>query len=279
MEQYSTYFQRLFDRVDAEKGNARVSATITGKLLEVKRHEPSLYQWEHKRGSIKDFSPTARKRMLRRFWTINFEDHVRPLFMTLTYPDALHKRTLQQRNLDRQVMARELERITGKPIPAAWRVEWQLRKSGLYKDMPAPHWHWLIFRHRFIDCHDVNAAWQKTIGWRGEVRTEIKGCKKPSVIQMYMAKYISKEACSLSLVKAYISQQIGRQYGWLRGREIPWHSPQVILRLSASQWSDMEALANEQLPWWTPGQEGSFTLTGTVAEDARKILDGEALDV
>lgn len=277
-KEYSDYYQKTLDRVQAERGTARVSATITGGLLEVKVHAPSLYPWKHKRGFIKDFSPTARKRMLRKFWTINFTDHVRPIFITLTYPDALHRRTLAERNLDRQNMARQLERMTGQAVPAAWRVEWQLRKSGLHEGFPAPHWHWLIFRHRYIHMDVVNEAWKRTLGFKGTVVTDTRGCKKPSVIQMYMAKYISKEAIPLYLVKAYISQQLGRQYGWLRQRDIPWHSPDVRLKLSEAQQASLFSMAEEQLPWYAEGQQSSFTLTGAMAEDARRILDGELLD-
>lgn len=278
MPEYSPFLQRMLDMAAASKGETRISATVTGKLLEVKVHEPSHYNWEHKRGVIKDFSPTARKRFLRRFQTINFADHYPPLFVTLTYPDGHEPNSKDERNIHRQVMARHLEQHTGKHVPAAWRVEWEFRKSGVREGEPTPHHHWLIFGHDYIDFRVVNKLWKKTIGREDYCRTEIRRCTKDQHILSYMAKYISKNACVLSLVKAYISQQLGRAYGWLRPESIPWHSPIAFHKLSDAQWDDLERLANEQLPWWTPGQKSSFTLCGRVAEDAGRILLGEALD-
>jgi len=254
------------------------SVSIQGSVVEYKVHNRKSVAPAGKRSSIKDFSPGARLRMLKTFQKINFVDHPEPLFMTLTYPDELALPDLAKRNIHRKVMARHLERLTGAAIPAAWRVEWMPRQTGSIIGTIAPHWHWLIFKHRFIDFRDINAAWKKTIGYNGTVITDIRAVDQYSCIHMYMAKYISKEAVSCSLVIAAYQNRIGRQYGWLRKGEIPMCTEHRQGRLSRADRDALTSMASERLPWVSEGQEQSFTLFGDAAEDARKILTGETLD-
>ena len=95
---------------------------------------------------------------------------------------------------------------------------------------------------------------------------------------MYMAKYISKEAVSCSLVIATYQSKIGRQYGWLRKKLIPMHPVHAHGTLTDRDRDTLTQLASERLPWLDARREQSFTLFGTIAQDAQKILTGEALD-
>lgn len=217
-------------------------------------------------------------RMLKHFYRIDFTSLPNPLFMTLTYPDPLATPDLDQRNMHRAHMARRLERITGKRVASAWRVEWKPRLTGTMVDRVCPHWHWLILGHRYISMTKVNEAWKETIGWQDYCRTEIKAIDNSSVIPMYMAKYISKDAVPLSLVNAAYHTKIGRQYGWLRKGEIPLHTKHAYRRLSFAQCEAMTSLADEMLPWYDERFGSSFTLLGQASGDFQRILDGESLD-
>ena len=269
-EEWEEFYERC--------NNPHVSCTVQGQLLTYKVRRPSLIAPGARRGAIRDFSPASRLRMLKRFCAINWDGPWRPIFITLTYPDERAYTTRDQRNIHRKVMARHLEALTGREMPAAWRVEWAIRKKGFWSGVPCPHHHWLVFGHRFIHRDDVNALWRKTIGWDDYCRTETKAVDKHGCTQMYMAKYISKDAVPLSLVNAAYQNRIGRQYGWLRKAQIPWHDERTHSEVSQAQRDTLMQLANEQLPWLSEGWEESFTLMGKAAEDASKILEVNTLD-
>lgn len=261
-----------------EVPKSTASATIQGNCLEYKVFEERSAPKGGKRGMITDFSPAARLRMLKHFQKIDFKNHVEPLFMTLTYPDDLAETTHAERNVHRKVMARHLERLTEARICAAWRIEWVARKTGKLIGQYCPHWHWLIFRQSFIHYQDVNSLWKHTIGWKDYCRTEIQRVHRDDCVPLYMAKYISKDAVCPSLVIAAKQSRIGRQYGWLRKRDLPMCPLALRCTLPDSDRDALTKLAVESLPWMIEGQESSFTLFGAKAEDARKIIDGEILD-
>lgn len=256
----------------------RVEVTVQGDVLELKVKEPRTALALPPRGAITDLSRAARMRMLKHFQKIDFAKYVRPIFMSLTYPDEVSYPTYDERRMHLAHMARALERITKKTVPAAWRMEWEDRQTGTRVGQYAPHWHLLIFRHNFIDKHAVNDAWRKVIKWKGYCRTETRRVKREGIIQMYMAKYISKSACPLSLVYAAYCTKLGKQYGWLRKDEIPMQPLHEFERLTSIQRADIVRLAEEQIPWMGSGLEGSFTLFGDSARDALRILHGEVLD-
>lgn len=217
--------------------------------------------------------------MLKHFHKIDYDNHPKPLFVTLTYPDAIGLPDHATRNLHRQHFHRRLERETGQPVPCAWRMEWQDRKSGEQLGEYMPHWHYLVFRHRFIHFDLVNQAWRDTIKYQGYTRTDIRAVDKASAIQMYMAKYIAKDAVSCSLVIAAYHTKLGRQYGWLRKRDIPMMPVSYHYALSDAERDTLSGLASEVMPGKSERQDEAFTLMGQRAVDAQKILSGQRLDI
>ena len=258
--------------------NISASVTIQGSVLEFKSFFRKSKAPNAKRGTIKDLSPGARLRMLKHFQKIDFANYPAPLFLTMTYPDEKDPPSLTERNLHRQHFHRRLESIAGREIPLAWRVEWQDRKSGERQGTVYPHWHWLLFKQDFLPWKRVRNAWKDTIRCDVDPITDIRVVDKASAIQLYMAKYISKEAVSPSLVIAAYHTKLGRQYGWLRKNGIPLQNRHIYCRLTQAQRDKMMAIANDQLPWISEGIEQSFTLFGERAGDAVKILDGKRLD-
>ena len=255
-----------------EGGYASVS--IQGSVLEYKHHFPYLTPLGGKRGEIGGFSRAARLRMLKDFAKIDFTLTSLPLFVTLTYPDECAYTTLDDRNTHRKLFARHLEKYLRQNCPAAWRIEWVERQSGFWSGCVLPHFHFLIFKVGYIPYDEINRAWRKAIGHDGYVRTDIRRVDAMGAVQLYMAKYVSKDAVSSSLVYAAYQNKIGRAYGWLRKREIPWAAEDRRERLTEAQRASMMGLAAERLPVVIEGLEQSFTLFGDVVQDAQKILDG-----
>jgi len=261
----------------ADNNEQYVNVKIQGKLLEFKVKFHSQCKPPGKRGVIRDFSPAARLAMIKEFMRIDFDLMNRPLFVTLTYPDEHAMPDHDERQVHLKVMARHLERITGQHVPAAWRMEWAARKSGAMIGTYCPHWHLLIFRIGFIPYAQINDAWKRTIGHDGYIRTDVRRVDKNGCTQMYMAKYISKDAVSCSLVIAANQSKLGKQYGWLRRYEIPKHPINHYEHLTDEHRRTLCDLASEMLRHCRRDYEESFTLMGDVARDARKILNGEDL--
>lgn len=266
-------FRHLADASERLKSRPiTASASLQGKLLTYRIHHTKSGRVGAKRKDITDFSRGARLRMLKDFHRIDFSLGPLPLFVTLTYPDPLATPDLNQRNVHRKIFARHLERATGRKVAAAWRVEWCPRLTGELVGTPCPHWHLLIFGERFIHYDTINYLWQRTIGWNDYVRTEIERVDESGAVNLYMAKYIAKDALPLSLVIAAYQSKLGRSYGWLRKALIPFAKEHRQERLSDAARRELSRLAVETLPLPVDGLERSFTLMGDVAQQARKFL-------
>jgi hypothetical protein len=170
-----------------------------------------------------------------------------------------------------------MEKYLGREMPAAWRVEWVPRKSGLYTGDPFPHWHLLIFTIGFIPYEEINLMWRKAIGYDGYTRTDIRRVDEKGCTQMYMAKYIDKNAVPLSLVIAAYQSKPGRAYGWLRKEKIPRHPEQLFTDLTDAQRACLIDMASERLPLVSDDYETSFTLLGDGVRDVLEILTDDAL--
>lgn len=253
------------------------SLHVQGDVAEFKIHTHRASAPPGRRGEITEFSRGARLRMLKALMRIDFANTESPLFVTLTYPDECATPDLDRRNVHRKVFARKLEQLMGRHVPASWRIEWVQRKSGEHIGKPCPHWHLLIFRVGFIPYADINRIWKETIGHEGYVRTDIQRVDKRGSIQGYMAKYISKDACASSLVIAAYQNKLGRSYGWLRQKEIPWSYEHYKRSLSGKQMEQLTEWASQITPFARAGALHSFTLIGDSAGDAIKIADGVPL--
>jgi len=265
------------DHKDARDHEPFASVSIQGKVVEYKYHQIHEGEIGGRRGEIREFTDAARRRMVTFLNRVKFDPTKLPLFVTLTYPDECAYTTVADRNLHRKIFARHLERLTGTTVPASWRIEWEVRKSGFWEGCIVPHWHMLIFKIGFIPYAEINRLWAETIGHKGHVQTEIRRVDKRGGVRGYMAKYISKEAVPHSLVLAAYQSSIGRQYGWLRKREIPLHDRHDRHSLSGEQIDDVIGLTDQMVPWAKLDARQSYTLYTEHGDDFRKIIDGEPL--
>jgi len=265
------------DHVDTRDNVPSVNVTIQGGVLEYKYHQHYQSRPRGQKKAITDFSAKARLQMLKEFHRVDFEHYVLPLFVTLTYPDDHAETTHEERNLHRKIFARHLEKLIGRPVPAAWRLEWQPRKTGKLIGVPCPHWHLLLFRLGYVPYAEINRLWRKTIGEDGYCRTEIRRVDRHGAVNLYMAKYVSKDAIPLSLVYPTYQSKLGRQYGWLRKALIPRYDARRYDAITEAQRLALTRLADETIPWLTGDLESSFTLLGPAAQDGVKILEGMPL--
>lgn len=262
------------DHRDTRDNVPCVSVTIQGKLLEYKFKQHYQGDIGGTRKEITSFSDAARLRMIKHLYRCKFDPTKLPLFVTLTYPDECAYNRIADRNIHRKVFARHLERLMGKPVPAAWRLEWTIRQSGFWAGCIVPHWHLLIWRIGFIPYQEINRLWAKTIGHEGHVQTDIQRMDKRGGVQGYMAKYISKEAVPHSLVFAAYQNSIGRQYGWLRKALIPLHDRKHHDAICGDQIDAVVDLADQMVPWARLDERTSFSLFGEAPQDFDKILRG-----
>lgn len=175
-----------------------------GRLVRVRARVP--VKCPHrpwKRGHVAGFSQKSRGRLLRLTNSIDMGRHRRrPVFLTLTYPEAWPGSPAQcKRHLDSlwKRMCRgwlqtdrhgHLTRVSTDNAAAIWRIEEQERG--------APHFHLIIFGLRHIDRYWIGRAWAEVVE-SGDPKHERAGTRVeyPDYWEKagsYVAKYIAKQA-------------------------------------------------------------------------------------
>ncbi|HET9309354.1 MAG TPA: hypothetical protein VFO46_25290 [Candidatus Sulfotelmatobacter sp.] len=224
----------------------------------------------HTRGKCKVFSTASRRRLIYRIARMNWQKLKYTKFITLTYPDELSCRSIRRRTIDRDTFHRMMEEYLGRQVAALWRTEWQVRKTGEIEGQPMPHVHIALFAEPFIPWQIVRNRWQRAIGWKGYVRTEIELARDPGKTGRYCAKYMSEQD-SLSLVIAsYLSRVCGRPWGIKRPKLIPWHLEKVIEDVDPDVIVEARARAARRYPPIGQRANGGFTLLG---DDVGKLYD------
>jgi hypothetical protein len=231
------------------------------------------------RGEVKIFSAAARMRLRRLLASIAWERSGKVLWATVTYPDGcVEEADHKQRNIHRAVFMRSLENYLGCQIPAIWRQEWVIRKSGEYAGKPVPHYHFLIAGIKFIPHEVFNAAWRAAINRREEyVRTSIEGADSCGGIQMYLSKYLSKDACPCSLVIVAYHNKIGRSYGILRREKFEYHDPHTEQFSGSEALRHVSRVAQKYLPERTAYDGGSMTIFFNSMDEVNEFVIEEGL--
>jgi len=147
----------------------------------------SPYQKEppQKRGNIKGFSKSARKRLFELFHKMIV---VQFLFVTVTYGQKFPDGKTSKRHLKMfiQRLKRKYPRVAG-----VWRIEFQKRH--------APHYHLLLTNVRYIPKEEILAMWEGVIGERfknqtGATFTRVEAIKSKKHALSYVSKYVGKVA-------------------------------------------------------------------------------------
>lgn len=146
-----------------------------------------------------------------------------PLFVTLTYPDRFPRRSSEWKyHLDR---FRKLLVARFGPFAGVWKMELQVRKSGINKGEIAPHFHLLLFLDvPAPELYElVSRLWDGVVA-SGDERHLKAGTRVEKVhsfngVLSYAAKYMGKsETLSIGADGAREVGDPGRFWGvWSRG--------------------------------------------------------------
>jgi len=129
-------------------------------------------------------------RLLRLLNRIDWTQHARSLFVTLTYPDEFISRPLSRRTQDRSRFLREVETHVGKKVSSLWRLEWKPRRTGNVVGELMPHFHLVLFDVEFIPHAMVRHWWRTILGVAdGPLATDVQRPKTVDGVARYIGKY------------------------------------------------------------------------------------------
>lgn len=214
------------------------------------------------RGEVLGFSSASRRRLMRLIAATKRD--IRPLFITLTYPDVFPGDIAKwKRDLD--VFGKRLLRA----FPDAgfvWRIEFKSRLSGKSKGIIAPHFHLLLWGPSIVDFRKFgDVAWYKTVG-SGDVAHRRAGVSSERIRQWrgtihYVAKYIAKQ-------QAFPENWTGRVWGVVGRKNVPW-AVKVVIELTRDDGIKLIRLGRRLCR--IKGQ--SFPLGLTFIANSERVLD------
>lgn len=246
---------------------------ISGKLLEFKigTNLPGRATGKP-RGTIVKFSESSRLRMLKFIATVEWGKIPNAVFITLTYPDERAIRTHWDRNKDRALFWRYMEKHLGRHVSGLWRIEWKERKSGKNRGKVLPHIHLLVFGVKYVPKEKVREWWRRILSVEGPLATHVRGYDQGEHAAIYVAKYVGKKDGSPTLDYHSYLNSTGRHWGYLRRGLIPLAERVVLHHLTEREIAFLNRAAAEKLPWIKPGTPTSFSLLGDYAVDVQKNL-------
>jgi len=259
---------------EAEKNHYRTTrkkahAVWQGELLEITYVNPDAeYRRPGKRKGISGFTKAARLRMLRHVASIEWNSFKKGVFITLTYPNEYHGRTMKERNRDRYLFMRTMENHLGRKVGAMWRIEWEKRKSGSSMGKWFCHVHVIVFNCRFISKEVVNDGWRRALNAEGPLITWIDGISDGRKASRYVSKYCAKLPDAGVLDDTTYLNSTGRHWGMHRKSLIPFAFRIHIPFLDDRMIELAENLAASKFRFFTRGTGNGFSVFGP---DAKKI--------
>lgn len=214
------------------------------------------------RGLVTGFSSASRRRLMRLMASL--ERQARPVFVTMTYPDAFVDEPARwKRDLD--VFGKRLARkfpLTG----FLWRIEFKERRTGSKAGKVAPHFHLLVYGAGYRDLLKwVSGVWWEVVGSRDQdhltVGTRVERIYSWGGILRYVGKYIAK-------VDEYPLDWQGKAWGVIGRKRLPW-AVEVVIGLSVIESVKLVRLGRRMIK--AKGRTFSHGLTWIV--DAEKVLD------
>lgn len=197
---------------------------VQGGHLQLRSHENEYDERPGgKRKPIMTFSRASRLRMLQLIDEIDWLAMGPGLFITMTLPDEVWPRVIPRMTQVRSQWVRDSEKFLGRKFPTLWRVEWEMRKSGIASGLVRPHWHMLLPGLRWYDRKDATAIWKKILGHTGPVSFKVKRMDTKKKHAVYIGKYCAKKADDSSLDYVAYLNKFGRHWGITRKEMITMH--------------------------------------------------------
>lgn len=187
------------------------------------------------------------------------------LMVGLTYPDPLADVSAEQRNKDRYLFLRYVEKYLKRKICTVYRTEWVPRQTGQHVDFLVPHFHFLVLNVRYLHMDLVNEWWKKTLGWDTYVNTDVRRLKGKDAGLRYVAKQLSYVAKKRSLgIETYLNNwsTVGRAWGITRRNLVPWARARSVIELTESQLALIRQRIGEKLPYYDPDRGGGARVFG-----------------
>jgi hypothetical protein len=131
-----------------------------------------------KRGEVTRFSESSRLRLMRLLNMVR--NDIRPLFVTLTYPDEFGERYQEPEVWKRDIRA--FEHRFRRAFPGCsfvWRLEVVDRKSGEFVGKFFPHFHLLVFGVKLREMREfVPVNWNEIAGYGSEEHFRVHSHRK-----------------------------------------------------------------------------------------------------
>jgi hypothetical protein len=194
--------------VDCWMGASLVTAT-----REKERHLLTPKKKVAKRGAVKTFSRSSRRRLMRTLARTKRSNM--PIFVTLTYPAIFPEDPQEWKRHLKNFFAR-----LGRQFPGAagvWKLEPQ--KRG------APHYHLLIWGVDYVDLRFwVPRAWYEVVGSDDKKHlaagTRVEELRSWNGVMSYASKYLGKVDKAASCAELW--QAAGRYWGVFQRENMPW---------------------------------------------------------
>ena len=229
----------------------RATIEFQGSLVKAKPHNPynkKIAPVTSTRGTVKEFTSKSRGRMLEKVARLEVAEKVD--FVTLTFDDD----TIPHNSIELQSHLRalwEYLRRHHEGCSALWRIELEVRQSGIYKGHIAPHVHLLIWGASFtrpdFPGHKYSGElcdeWSRIVtrdnpelsqkvadGYR--LRTDYKELKGNRGVMYYVSKYcakVSKPFAMKDAILVYLPySHEGRFWGVFQANKLPFASLTVV---------------------------------------------------
>jgi hypothetical protein len=162
-----------------------VTYSFQGNLAEVKTRSMPVLRRDTPvvRGEIQEFSKNSRKRLLKLFARVDWENH-KGIFLTLTYGAGFPNPRRAKQHI--RAFIKRLETIArkeGRKVAYFWRLEFQNRG--------APHFHMICIDLPYIDKKWLQTLWGSIIEYPSPfTRIEMLDSRKKAM--RYLAKYLAK---------------------------------------------------------------------------------------
>lgn len=275
----STHFNVYRQLCDSQNVGGKVVCTLQGKLLQVHVSNPQTTPpLPQSRSVIRGFTPSSRLRLLKFIAKVDWSTQKFGLLITLTYPDKVAMRTRKERNRDKYLFLRYMEKFLGKKVYGVWRVEWKERKTGSIRGVVVPHFHFLLVGVRYISHKEINLWWRKILKVKGPLCTDVKQAKNGELAGVYIAKYLSKPSESHCLDNPSYLNSNGRHYGYVRKKLIPMCPVIQFPNLTEEEIAFLIRQGKDILPHLRGLAPQSFSLLGDKAIETAEILCMKGID-
>lgn len=218
------------------------------------------------------FSPSSRRRLLKRIAIVDWDKLTSGFFLTLTYPDECAAVGPKYATIQRSWMIRNMEKAAGAQVPVLWRKEYTARKSGELLGQSVHHWHLSVFTDKEISVDRINDWWRSCLGWKWEVQVQLQKLKTAEHAAFYLAKYLSKENAPSILDYAPNLNTTGRCWGWTRWNDVPRKESTDVDCVPEELWQKI--LVRARLAWNSEESQfmDSFCVLGPAAETLAKEI-------